>query len=110
MGEGNGQIPTLQPNSINFNSEIRVGFRIDTSDNIVFGNTFSQVGSDATGNFVGAAGSATGDLTIINAGIGYTPASGSLTFTGIALTSITGSGQSLTADIGHKWCCCCCNG
>ena len=94
------QIPTLQANSINFNSKkIRVGLGSTLQDNIVFGNAFSQVGSDATGNFVGAAGSATGDLTIINAGIGYTPASGSLTFTGIALTSITGSGQNLTADI-----------
>ncbi len=102
LGEGNGQIPTLQPDSINISSKkIRVGLgtTVFGSNALEIGNTFSQQGSNATGNFVGSAGSGTGALTITNAGIGYTPSSGALTYTGVALTSITGSGQNLTANI-----------
>ena len=43
---------------------------------LTFGNTISQHGSNATGNYVGSAGTATGTLTITNSGIGYTPSSG----------------------------------
>ena len=104
LGEGNGQIPVLQADSVKYNSKkIRVALGATLTSHgtstLEIGNVVSQEGSNATGNFVGAAGSATGDLTIINAGIGYTPASGQLTFTGVALTSITGTGQNLTADI-----------
>ena len=102
LGEGNGQIPTLQPDSINISSKkIRVGLgtTVFGSNALEIGNTFSQQGSNATGNFVGSAGSGTGALTITNAGLGYTPSSGALTYTGVALTSITGSGQNLTANI-----------
>jgi hypothetical protein len=100
LGEGNGQIPKLQPNSINLKSKkIRVGIGSTLQDTLVFGNTFSQEGSNATGKYVGSAGIATGNLTIINAGIGYTPSSGSVTYTGVALTNITGTGKNLTANI-----------
>ena len=102
LGEGNGQIPTLQPDSINISSKkIRVGLgtTVFGSNALEIGNTFSQQGTDATGNFVGSAGSGTGALTITNAGLGYTPSSGALTYTGVALTSITGSGQNMTANI-----------
>jgi len=100
LGEGNGQIPTLQPNAVNVNSrKIRVGLGSTLAESLVIGNRFSQLTTQATGDFVGAAGSAIGDLTIVNAGIGYTPASGGLTYTGVALTSITGTGQNITADI-----------
>ena len=63
------------------------------------GNTFSQQGTNATGNLVGTAGSATGNLDITNAGLGYTPASGSFTFTGVNLVTLTGNGRGATADI-----------
>lgn len=100
LGEGNGQIPTLKPNPINLKSrKIRVGIGSTLQDTLVIGNTFSQEGSNATGNYVGNAGVATGNLTIINAGIGYTPSSGSVTYTGVALTNITGTGKNLTANI-----------
>jgi len=100
LGEGNGQIPKLQPNPINLKSRrIRVGIGSTLQDTLVFGNTFSQEGSNATGKYVGSAGIATGGLTIINAGIGYTPSSGSVTYTGVALTNITGTGKNLTANI-----------
>ena len=100
LGEGNGQIPVLKPNPVNLKSKkIRVGIGSTLQDTLVIGNTFSQEGSNATGNYVGNAGVATGNMTIINAGVGYTPSSGSLTYTGVALTNITGTGQNLTADI-----------
>ena len=100
LGEGNGQIPILQPNAVNVNSrKIRVGLGSTLAESLVIGNRFSQLTTQATGDFVGAAGSAIGDLTIVNAGIGYTPASGGITYTGVALTSITGTGQNITADI-----------
>ena len=58
-----------------------------------------QQGTNATGNFVGSAGIATGSLGIINSGIGYTPSLGTFTFTGIGLTNITGTGRDITADV-----------
>ena len=49
---------------------------------------------------VGLAGSITnGALTITNAGIGYTPSDGITTFSGVNLTSITGSGSGAVAQI-----------
>ena len=100
LGEGNGQIPKLQPNPVNLKSrKIRVGIGSTLQDTLVLGNTFSQLGSNATGKYVGNAGVATGNMTIINAGIGYTPSSGSITYTGVALTNITGNGRNLTANI-----------
>jgi len=50
---------------------------------------------------VALAGSATGNMSVTNAGVGYTPASSPphFTFTGVALTAITGLGINATADI-----------
>ena len=48
---------------------------------------------------VAFAGSASSNLSITNAGVGYTPSSGGFTYTGIALTAITGKGVNATADI-----------
>lgn len=98
---GNNQIASLVPNSLDFNSrKIRVGLGSTVQDTgLVFGNTVIQSGTNASGNYVSSAGIATGNLTIINAGIGYTPSSGSLSFAGVALTSITGSGRNATANI-----------
>lgn len=101
LGVGNDQIPTLLPNSLEMTSKtIRVGLGTTVQDSgLQFGNTIVQLGSNATGNYVGAAGSATGTLSITNSGIGYTPSSGQLTYTGVALTSITGNGRDATANI-----------
>ena len=64
------------------------------------GNTVYQNGTTAQGNFVGYAGSISNMvITSDNVGAGYTPSSGSYTFTGIALTSFTGDGTGATASI-----------
>lgn len=98
---GNSQVAVLQPNSLEMNSRrIRVGFNTIISDpNITLGNTIIQQNSTASGNYVGAAGSASGTLTLVNAGIGYTPNSGSLTYSNVSLQNITGSGKNATANI-----------
>jgi len=63
------------------------------------GNTIIQVDSDGTGELVGFAGSITGTLALTNVGAGYTPSNGQFSFTGVALTSVTGRGINATADI-----------
>lgn len=72
------------------------------------GNTIIQQNTNARGDYVGAGGSATGSLVIINAGIGYTPSNGtSFTFNDVPLTSFSGVGKNATADITigpSKWC------
>tara|TARA_B100001250_G_scaffold165186_1_gene142178 strand:+ start:21657 stop:29366 length:7710 start_codon:yes stop_codon:yes gene_type:complete len=100
LGEGNAQIPQLQPNSISLQSrKIRVGLSsILSSANIGLNNgtTISQTGSNATGNLVGYAGScAIAAMGVVNAGFGYTDG----TFTGIGLTNITGSGSGMEATV-----------
>ena len=52
-----------------------------------------------TGDLVGVAASATGTMTITNPGIGYTPASGSTTFPGVNLVTISGSGSGAVANV-----------
>jgi len=106
LSEGNAQIPKLMNNSIALNSrKIRVGLGstlqevVGVATGLQFGNTVSQEGTNATGNYVGNAGIATGTLGIINAGIGYTPSFGSFTFAGIGLTNITGTGKNITANV-----------
>lgn len=97
----NGQIARLVPNPLVFNSKrIRVGLGSTLQGNdLKLGNTIVQLGSNASGNYVDSAGVATGNLTIINPGIGYTPSAGSEVYTGIALTSVTGEGKNATANI-----------
>jgi len=79
---------------------IKVGLGTTVQDaGLVDGNTVIQLNTNATGNFIGYGGSAYSDLGIINAGVGYTPSSSYYTFTGVALTSVTGTGLNATADI-----------
>jgi hypothetical protein len=101
LTEGNNQIATLLPDSLNLNSrKIRVGLGTTVQDSgLTLGNTVLQQGSNATGNFVGSAGISTGTLSVINAGIGYTPSSGSATYSSVTLDTITGNGQGATANI-----------
>ena len=98
LKEGNGQIAKLLPNSLSMNSK-RVRMALSASFNdpdLALGNTVIQIGTDATANFVGTAGTAVGTLNVINAGIGYT---GPFTYTGVALTTVTGNGRNATANI-----------
>ena len=94
-------IPPLLKDSFSINSnKIRIGFNTTISDTgITLGNTIQQLGSNATGNYVGSAGTATGNLTITNAGIGFTPSSGAWTYQNVSLTTITGFGRNATANI-----------
>jgi hypothetical protein len=66
---------------------------------LILGNTILQEGVNVSGNYVGSAGIATGSLNIINAGIGYTPASGIATFTGVVMETITGNGRDALAEV-----------
>jgi hypothetical protein len=101
LSEGNRQIAKLMPNSLNFNSKrVRISLASTINDsNFTIGNTVLQSGTNASGNYVGAAGSAIEALNIINAGIGYTPSSGIATFTGISLQTITGKGTGAVGSI-----------
>ena len=66
---------------------------------LIPGNRITQKNTDATGILNQFTGIATGDLNITNPGIGLTPQSGELTFTGVVLTPLTGRGSNVTADI-----------
>jgi hypothetical protein len=102
LSEGNNQIAHLMPNSLNFNSKkVRISLASTINDsNFIIGNTVLQSGTNASGNYVGNAGIATGSLNIINAGIGYTPSNGSsYTFTNVPLETITGNGRDARANV-----------
>jgi len=100
LTRGNNQIPTLRPDPLIINSrKVRVGLATTVADSYELGNTFSQDGTNATGNLVGAGGSATGTLTIANVGIGYTPLDGNLTFTGVNLETVTGQGRGAVGNV-----------
>jgi len=112
LSEGNRQVARLQPNSININSKrVRLGIGTPLVDtDLTLGNVVNQLtvtdgtntftsASNASGNFVGSAGIGTGSMGIVNAGLGYTPASGTALFVGVALTNITGGGDFMTADV-----------
>jgi len=97
---GNDQIPRLMPNSLILKSkEIRVGLGTTVADGgLTAGNVVYQMGTQATGKLVGVAGSAT-SLAITNAGLGYSPSDGQITYSGVNLITITGNGRGATADI-----------
>ena len=112
LSEGNNQVARLMPNSVNINSKkIRVGIGTSLADSaLTLGNTVNQLSfsdgdtdytaaSNASGNFVGSAGIGTGSMGVVNAGLGYTPASGTKLFVGVALTNVTAGGDFMTADV-----------
>ncbi len=112
LSEGNNQVAKLQPNSININSKrVRLGIGTPLTDTVLtLGNTINQLAvndggtsfsaaSNASGDFVDSAGIGTGSMGIVNAGLGFTPASGSALFVGVALTNITAGGDFMTADV-----------
>lgn len=102
LAKGNQQIANLTKDALEFESKrviVTASDIIDTS-NFVIGNTIVQKDANVSGDYVGAGGSATGDLTIINAGIGYTPSDGNqFTFTNVPLVTFSGNGRNATADI-----------
>ena len=94
-------INALRKDSFEISSnKVRIGFNTTISDStIALGNIVSQLGSNATGNFVGTAGTASGNLTITNAGVGYTPSSGSTTYHHVPMVTQTGSGRNGTLSL-----------
>ena len=98
---GNGQIPYLNPDSLVVNSrQLRVGLGTTVADSALkVGNTVTQLNSGATGNLLSTAGIATGALSITNAGLGFTPASGHYQYDGVTLNTITGNGTGAKANI-----------
>jgi len=101
----NPNLPTslsqIDPTGLSMNSrEIRVGLETTVQDtDLTVGNTVKQLNIGATGTLVAFAGYATSSLSLTNTGSGYVPASGSQSYTGVALTSITGKGLNATANI-----------
>ena len=101
----NSNLPTslsqIDPNGLSADSrQIRVGLGTTVQDSeLTLGNTVKQLDIGASGNLVAFAGSITSSLSITNSGTGYVPESGSQSYTGVALTSITGKGFNATADI-----------
>ena len=81
--------------------EVRVGLDTTVFDaNLELGNTVYQMATQATGNLVGTAGTAAGpNLAITDAGIGYTPASSQVTYSGVNLVTITGNGRGAVGSI-----------
>mgnify|MGYP001160002957 FL=1 len=101
----NPELPTdlslIDPNGLTMESrQIRLGLNKLVNDaGLQKGRTVKQLSIGSQGTLVAFAGSATSDLTITNAGIGYTPSSLGFTYTGVALTAISGKGVNATADI-----------
>ena len=100
LSKGNNQIPQLMGNSLTLNSkEIRVGLGTTVADGgLKAGNTVYQMGTQATGNLAGVAGSVT-SLAVTNTGLGYSPSDGQISYSGVDLITITGNGRGATADI-----------
>ena len=100
LTKGNDQIAQLMPDSLVLNSkEIRVGLGTTVADGgLKPGNVVYQMGTQASANLAGVAGSIT-SISITNAGIGYTPSDGSFTYSGVKLVTITGNGRGAEANI-----------
>ena len=100
LTKGNGMIPRLMPDSLILNSKkIRVGLGTTTGDTgYEIGNTFFQLGTQASGDLVGVAAKAT-TISVSNPGIGYTPSTGSRTFNSVNLVTLTGNGRGAVADV-----------
>ncbi len=93
-------LPLLKDSFRISSNKIRVGFNTTISDTgITLGNLVQQMGSNATGRYVGYAGTATGNLTITNPGFGYTPSSSSETYNHVPMVTQTGSGRNGTLNL-----------
>lgn len=93
---GNKQIANLIKDPINFNSRmVKIGLGSTITGSLTFGNTITQTNSNASGNYIGIAGSAFGTLGIINAGIGYSNGY----YANVNLKNVTSVGKDATANI-----------
>ena len=94
---GNKQVANLLQNPLNLNArKVKVSLSSTITDSdFALGNTVLQGNSKATGNYVGAAGSAFGNLTIINDGIGYPDGF----YANVPLINQLSSGKDATVDL-----------
>jgi len=104
LTEGNKMIPTLMQNPLTITSkQVRVGLGTTLHDDgYALGNTFFQgtaLNRIAEADLIGVGASATGSLVVSNPGVGYTPADGTLSFSGVNLVSVSGNGSGATADV-----------
>ena len=107
LQEGNDQIITLPDNSITALSKkavVGLGVTIPDTAGLVPGVTISQFGNlNASATLINVAGVATmggpNDLSIINPGVGYTPSSGSLTYSSVPMITRTGEGSGAVGNI-----------
>ena len=107
LQEGNDQIITLPENSITALSKkavVGLGTTIPDTAGLVPGVTISQFGNlNASATLINVAGVATmggpNDLSIINPGVGYTPSSGSLTYSSVPMVTQTGEGTGAVGNV-----------
>ena len=107
LQEGNDQIITLPENSITALSRkavVGLGTTIPDTAGLVPGVTISQFGNlNASATLINVAGVATmggpNDLSIINPGVGYTPSSGSLTYSSVPMVTQTGEGTGAVGNV-----------
>ena len=104
---GNNEIPLLVNNSIKTLSKkaiVGLGVTIPDTAGLVPGVKISQFGNlNASATLINVAGVATmggpNDLTIVNPGVGYTPQSGSLTYTNVPMVTQTGDGSGAVGSV-----------
>tara|TARA_R100000005_G_scaffold96717_1_gene86626 strand:+ start:7462 stop:15024 length:7563 start_codon:yes stop_codon:yes gene_type:complete len=90
----------LDPNALTMQSrKVKLNTTTITDTGLEPGFTIRQQNTGATGNFLGYGGAASGALGLDNVGAGFTPSASYFVYTGVALTSVTGSGLNATANI-----------
>jgi len=107
LSEGNDEVPLLPSNSIQSLSKkaiVGLGTTIPATAGLVPGVTISQFGNlNASATLINIAGVATvggpNDITVINPGVGYTPSSGSLTYSSIPMITETGDGSGAVGNV-----------
>jgi len=106
LSEGNRQVITLPPSPIQILSRkaiVGLGTTFTAPTGLIPGVTITQSGNlSASAKLISTAGIASvgsQTLSIINAGVGYTPSSGSLTYSSIPLVTLTGSGSGMIGNV-----------
>ena len=104
LNRSNDQIAILRNNALDIESRrVRVGLGTTLSSSTITdltaGSFVRQRNTNAIGDFAYVTGVATGTLSIPNSGIGYTPSTGTLSYSNVPLTSVSGFGRGATANI-----------
>ena len=101
LTKGNGQEAKLIPDSLSLvSNKVRVGLGTTVADDTIeFGNTITQEGTQASGDYVGTAGSIT-NLWSTRIGVGYTPQTGgSYNYTNVPLVTLSGDGTGAVINL-----------